>query len=311
MSYKKINFVVMDLVSYVSDLLYRYDCVIVPDFGGFVTNKISAKIGDDSLYPPTKLISFNAQLTHNDGLLVNHIASCENITFNNAIEKIAVAVSEWRTALNTQSIALKHLGSLSYTEEMQLVFEPSRTTNFLPESFGLSAVEVSAIEKYKQEVKPLLPEVSNIEEEVVENKKSPVFIRYAAAAAVLVAGYIGITNYSNSNVQELVEQQGKVEKQIQEATFIIDNQLPSINLNIAKKNKNIHIIAGAFQLAKNADKKIVELKNKGYDARILGKNEWGLTQVVVESYSSKEEALNAISNVRENASKDAWILVKN
>ncbi len=301
----------MDLVSYISDLLYRYDCVIVPDFGGFVTNTISAKISDDSLYPPTKLISFNAQLTHNDGLLVNHIASCENITFNNAVEKIAIAVSEWRTALNTQSIALKHLGSLSYTEEKQLVFEPSRTTNFLPESFGFSTVEVSAIEKYKQEVKPLLPEVSNIEEEISENKKAPVFIRYAAAAAVLVAGFIGITNYSNSNVQELVDQQGKVEKQIQEATFIIDNQLPSINLNIAKKNKNIHIIAGAFQLAKNADKKIVELKNKGYDARILGKNEWGLTQVVVESYSSKEEALNAITNVRKNASKDAWILVKN
>ena len=30
----------MILATYINDLLYRYDCVIVPDFGGFVTNRV-------------------------------------------------------------------------------------------------------------------------------------------------------------------------------------------------------------------------------------------------------------------------------
>ena len=38
----------MALEDYIKDLLYRYDCVIIPNFGGFVTNQISAQIDTDS-----------------------------------------------------------------------------------------------------------------------------------------------------------------------------------------------------------------------------------------------------------------------
>ena len=72
----------MTIANYLKDLLYRYDCVIVPNFGGFVTNRISARIDADSntFYPPTKEVGFNSHLTHNDGLLANYIASSENIS---------------------------------------------------------------------------------------------------------------------------------------------------------------------------------------------------------------------------------------
>jgi hypothetical protein len=73
----------MSLTNYINDLLYRYDCVIVPDFGGFVTNAISARVNHFShtFYPPTKQLTFNSHLTNNDGLLANYIASSENISF--------------------------------------------------------------------------------------------------------------------------------------------------------------------------------------------------------------------------------------
>ncbi|MDA9349687.1 hypothetical protein N9R21_07960, partial [Polaribacter sp.] len=32
----------MTVEKYINELLYRYDCVIVPNFGGFITNKIGA-----------------------------------------------------------------------------------------------------------------------------------------------------------------------------------------------------------------------------------------------------------------------------
>ena len=72
----------MNLASYINDLLYRYDCVIVPNFGGFITNKVSAKINENtnSIYPPSKKISFNKHLNVNDGLLVNYVATSENIS---------------------------------------------------------------------------------------------------------------------------------------------------------------------------------------------------------------------------------------
>ena len=54
----------MNLATYIKDLLYRYDCVIVPDFGGFVTKRISAKISENThqFFPPSKQLSFNRNL---------------------------------------------------------------------------------------------------------------------------------------------------------------------------------------------------------------------------------------------------------
>ncbi len=61
---------------YISQLLYKNDCVIVMNFGGFVCRSISANINQITgvLTPPNKSILFNSQLKENDGLLINHIA---------------------------------------------------------------------------------------------------------------------------------------------------------------------------------------------------------------------------------------------
>ena len=50
---------------YISDLHYTHDCVIVPNFGGFVGNRKSAELNKKtgSLSPPSKQILFNRNLT--------------------------------------------------------------------------------------------------------------------------------------------------------------------------------------------------------------------------------------------------------
>ncbi|MCK5537667.1 MAG: hypothetical protein KAI79_12630, partial [Bacteroidales bacterium] len=62
------------LSKYIRDLLYRYECVIIPEFGGLLTKTISTKIDEETntFYPPTKQLGFNSQLIENDGLLANH-----------------------------------------------------------------------------------------------------------------------------------------------------------------------------------------------------------------------------------------------
>ena len=66
---------------YLSELLYLHDCVIIPGFGGFVGNKKSAYIHPVSgiIYPPSKTLLFNKNLTQNDGLLATHIAKEEEL----------------------------------------------------------------------------------------------------------------------------------------------------------------------------------------------------------------------------------------
>ena len=75
---------------YISELLFKHDCVIVPNFGGFVGNHKSAKLNSQTnvLYPPTKQILFNRDLITNDGLLISHKASQESVSLEEAKEAV-------------------------------------------------------------------------------------------------------------------------------------------------------------------------------------------------------------------------------
>lgn len=294
----------MTIASYINDLLYRYDCVIVPNFGGFVTNRIGAKkdAATHTFYPPTKQIAFNAHLKHNDGLLVNYIASTENISFEEASKNIALSVAQWKKDLQSSTVEIGSIGNLSLNTKQQIVFEPNTTVNFLTASFGLSSVETTSVKRFKQQVKPL----------VLKQKESSSFIKYAAAAAAAILLTLGWNGYQNNQHTEAFATQQKVlEQKIQTATFIIDNPLPTINLNVSKVvAKNFHIISGAFRFPENADKKVSQLKKKGFKAQILGKNKWGLTVVTFKSFETRKEASKELRKIQRSISKDAWLLVK-
>ncbi|GGG93786.1 hypothetical protein GCM10011416_08780 [Polaribacter pacificus] len=299
----------MILANYISDLLYRYDCVIVPNFGGFVTNAVSAKLNafSHTFYPPSKQITFNAHLKNNDGLLANHIAVSEQISFDKATELIANSVLDWQKQLKNSGVELATIGQLTLNKEQQLVFEPTPSTNYLTSSFGLESVSSPSIKRaeYQEQATKLMA--------VKTAKKSSSFFKYAATAAVvLTLGAFGWNGYQVNQQKEMAAQQQKeVENKIQSATFVIDTPLPTINLTLeTAAPKNFHIIAGAFQFPENAAQKLSELKKAGFDAQIIGKNKWGLIQVTFKSLSTRKEAEKELASLKKSHSEDAWLLIK-
>ena len=300
----------MNLANYINDLLYRYDCVIVPNFGGFVTHRIGAKLNTDShkFYPPTKQIAFNSHLKYNDGLLTNYVASAEHISFEKAATAISRVVLEWQNELKTTAVQLDYLGAIVLNENQQIIFEPAKEINFLTTSFGLENVPTSPINRA---VTPIIPFVTN---PVSKDKKGiPLFIKYAAAAAILLTvGFAGYNSVQENKQKTLLaNQQTALHKKIQTATFVIANPLPTLELNVVKAiSKPYHIVAGAFQFSENADRKVKQLISKGFNAKIIGVNEWGLTQVAFDSYAYKNDAINRLNKIRRTVSKDAWFLVK-
>ena len=291
----------MTVEKYINDLLYRYDCVIVPNFGGFITNKIGAKVNTltHDFYPPTKQITFNAHLTQNDGLVVNYIASVENIPFEKALVKINASVASWNESLKNGAVVFENIGALAFNEEKQLIFEPQKEHNFLTNSFGLSTVSSPAIKH---------PVHASTSKSVI-----PLFAKYAAAAVVLLSlGFIVRNGYQERQQEQMyASHKEALEKKIQTATFVISNPLPTISLQVTKESqKSFHVVAGAFQFPENAKKKLRQLKKKGFNASILGLNKWGLTQVAFDSFHSRKEALVTLIEIKKKVSEDAWILAK-
>ena len=309
----------MKLSNYISDLLYRYECVIVPDFGGFITNETSAKVNHftHTFYPPKKQISFNSHLKNNDGLLANYIASAEKIPFNDAVSKIEKEIQEWNQKIENESIEITKIGSLSLNKDKKIIFEPATSVNYLTSSFGLNSFNSPAIKRlqYKEKAARLEPIVLELDSDEKRNRKAPLFLKHAATAAIIFAvGSFGWKTYNENQYQNqlLAEQvlQESVERKIQQATFVIENPLPAITLNLVKEVQNYHVIAGAFREPGNAQKKVNQLLKKGYDAQILGVNKWNLTQVSYGSFSDRLDALQNLRTIKRTVASDAWLLVK-
>lgn len=307
----------MQLSTYIKDLLYRYECVIIPGFGAFLANYTTASIDAEShtFYPPGKSISFNKQLQTNDGLLANYMASVEGTTYEKALEKIRNFTGKLSLQLMNGSIAtLEGIGDFKLNTEGNVAFTPSNAENFNTAAFGLTTFVSSKISRLQatgtttQEVdQPLLS---------TPTTRSQPYLKYAAVGliALALAGFGGMKIYEGNVEQHNFAEKQKattaLEKQIQEATFIIDNPLPAIELALTKQTGKYHIVAGAFREEENATKKIEQLHEKGFSATMIGINKYGLHQVVYSSYSDRLESLRALRKIKREENKDAWLLVK-
>ena len=309
----------MQLETYISDLLYRYDCVTVPSLGAFLTHRVSAKIHESThtFYPPKKLLSFNEQLQHNDGLLANYIAEIEKIPYQVAVEKLAKQVKAIKSYLvEGETIAFKNIGDLLLNAEGRIVFNPSYHINYLTDAFGLSHFNSNNVirETQKDVVLPL-DEKAPIA--LTSERRSNPWLRYAAAAVVILGlGTLGAGKIYNDSVNEhnqIVQQEANntIENKIQEATFFISNPLPAASLSIEKQTGSYHIVAGAFRIEANSDKKVEQLRALGYKARKIGANRYGLHEVVYSSFENRLDAQKAMYQIRKEHNKEAWLLVKN
>lgn len=134
---------------YISELLYDYDCVIVPNFGGFVSNYAPAKIHpvQHTFRPPSKSIVFNKNLKHNDGLLANQVAASLNTDYTSALKYIDHFVHHTNSQLKEgKRVKIEDVGTLYWDVERNIQFEPS-TNNYLLEAFGLVPFQSPAIKR--------------------------------------------------------------------------------------------------------------------------------------------------------------------
>ena len=308
----------MQLETYISDLLYRYECVTVPGFGAFLTHRVTATINDtnNTFYPPKKVVSFNEQIQKNDGLLAHYISDVEKIPFEIATQKIDQRVHVLKDSLTQgKTISFDNIGDLRFNNEGKIQFEPSYYLNYLTDAFGLSPFVSPAIarEIFKEDVEQL--------EKVIpiaitpEKRVSKPYLKYAAVAFLaLTLGGFAASHYYVDQIEthnQIAQEEAtlKLETKIQEATFNL-NSLPAITLNVTKQAGKYHIVAGAFRMEENSDKKIEELRALGYNARKIGVNKYGLHEVVYASYEDRLEALTALRTIKREHNPEAWLDVR-
>ena len=214
--------VVIELQRHIEILLLDNDCVIVPDFGGFVAHQVVSHYEqeDHMLLPPMRTLGFNPQLRINDSLLVQSYINALDISYPEALRRIESEVDEMKQVLSEEGYyTLENIGTLRVNSDGNIEFEPCEAGILSPEFYGLSACEFptlkdarkarlagnAALAPIEAELPkdPTLLEFIDTEEEkeerAIQIKLS--WIRNAVAvAAAVVAFFLMATPIANSDL---------------------------------------------------------------------------------------------------------------
>jgi cell division protein FtsN len=246
------------------------------------------------------------------------MAEVEKIPYEIAMQKVSKQVKSIKSFLvEGETLHFDAIGDLVLNTEGKIVFEPSYHVNYLTDAFGLSQFVSNNVtrEVYKETIETLEKVIPTITV-TPEKRKTRPYLRYAAIAfiALTLGGFAASTYYVNLiEVHNKVAQEAaneQLDAKIQEATFVIDNPLPVATLTVDKQQGNYHIIAGAFRIKENADKKVKQLKALGYKARNIGANKYQLHEVVYSSHQTSAEAMLTLRDIRKADNPQAWLLVR-
>ena len=185
---------------YISELLFLHDCVILPNFGGFVGNLQSAKLNKITgiLSPPSKQILFNSNLKTNDGLLITHISNQENIELDLAKNKVADFATQISANLySSKVLRFDKIGLFTLGKEGNVIFLQDSTNNYSLDAFGMKSTRNKTISRANEVERKVVSAIQNIR---TQNRAPRAFLRAAAVIIPLVAlSYLGISQQERIN----------------------------------------------------------------------------------------------------------------
>jgi nucleoid DNA-binding protein len=140
-----------DLITGIRGLLFRHDCVVIPGFGGFICNYVPASIDKATgmFYPPARRVSFNRNLTNNDGLLIGDISSREGVGYGEARGIVEQFVSGIKKRLSKgEVIPFELIGTFRTNHEGSIQFEPDSEANYNAGSYGMESFRFEPVAGY-------------------------------------------------------------------------------------------------------------------------------------------------------------------
>ncbi len=302
----------MEISQYIKEILLLNDCVIIPDFGGFVANYKPATIENNQFFPPSKEIAFNNKLISNDGLLVNYISEAEGIDYFNAKQKLDSFVEETLLSLEkNRNVYFEGVGYLHYDSRENLQFEPQLKQNLLVDSYGLQNF---SYEKLYQRQAPKPAVKIDYREPVPVIFQQRKLKKLAIAIPLLIAMALIPIKHNNEYLSK--SDMGMWETLTQStpvAPALVQEEIPAETtapvVSTTTEEQKYFIIGGSFKSSENADKYIEQLKIQGYTGRNLGIFN-GLNRVAMKGFATMEEAqkeLNAM--LSKNPRCGVWIHV--
>lgn len=321
-----------DINKYISGLLFIHDCVILPGFGGFVTNYHPAEHqGQNHTFnPPKKDVLFNKNLTYNDGLLINYLAKNSGISYEEAKARIQDEVQQaWLKLDKEESVTFDGVGTFRYDKNRNLIFDPADTENFLTDAYGMASFRFPPL-YYHKNAREVVP-IYNANQNMNQGLKKTLRI---AAVVVPIIGLLTLIPYtknirqqqtagygfsdssdqpieavhsampSDTNMEEVLD----ITTDKRQALFYQEQPRQAI-VKQDTEGKTFYIIGGSYKDELHAQNHVNQFKEKGFDASVLFADD--LYRVSLCSFDNKVNALHELRRIRNEEKNDqVWLFAR-
>ena len=328
----------IDLGRHIEVLLLSNDCVIVPNFGGFMAHRIDAAYdeADCNFVPPLRTLGFNSKLRMNDSLLVQSYIEAYDISYPEALRRIESEVVELKQHIaNDGRYELSGIGQIVLNDSGKYIFEPCEAGVLTPSLYGLGTFEMKAVGRHKSKAKAkksaLFGEANqhtarlvNLLHEGKDGKSvRPTrkeglkvnMLRNVAAACLLVVAFFlfpsQISNQQSGSVLQSNVETGLLKVMMPQAVTI-QPTVKTKTENTTTAESYYCLVLASQVTQNNAEIFAKELNAKGIAARTL-QLKGQSNKVVYGQFEKESDAFRALNQLRSNNTfSQAWVLhVKN
>lgn len=302
------------LSHHIECLLLHHDCVVVPQFGAFITmDTASTRVdSEDMFFPPLRVVRFHPNLTEDDGLLVDSLRAAMHQSATETKRMVQRMVLELRQQLLADGqVDFGSLGQFSQDEDGRVSFEPCQAGAVTPSYFGLDSFvmpRLSALQRRTLDVARQENEAANTDDSHITIRLNRRVLRYVAgaAAAILIAVLFSTSvtdpakEPQQASILSIDTPKAIINKPVVDVPVVVETPVTTSQTTVAQPAQE-DVVAQPIDesgycivLASNVSKKNAEifvnrLQEMGL-ARVRIMEKGKVRRVIIDGFATQEEA---------------------
>ena len=293
----------LEICRHIEYLLTEHDCVLIPEWGGFVLQDVPARRSGDgkTWFPPTRAIVFNPSLTYNDGMLVASLMRARKTDAHRALLLIRQEVGTLRSLLQKEGdrVAFGNLGSFALDENLRPTFTANADYRIDLRQFGMQRLTVLPLRELSAPAAPITKNIdtaTDSDNTIISIHRRTIY-KIAAAAAVFLLLFL-----TASPIREI--------NRTENLAALTPTEIVQDDMNNRVAEPEYLIVVSTLSTRENALLQLQRFHNKGVTEKMFLYEDGRRVYLYTRSFTDRQAAYSYVRQQRQEGTPftDAWVM---
>ena len=293
----------LEICRHIEYLLTEHDCVLIPEWGGFVLQDVPARRSDDgkTWFPPTRAIVFNPSLTYNDGMLAASLMRARKTDAHRALLLIRREVGTLRSLLQKEGdrVAFGNLGSFALDENLRPTFTANADYRIDLRQFGMQRLTILPLRELSAPTpsKTKAVDAAGKDDTIRISIHRRTAYKIAAAAAIFLLLFL-----TASPIREI--------NRTENHAALAPTEIVQDDMNNRIAEPEYLIVVSTLSTRENALLQLQRFHNKGVTEKMFLYEDGRRVYLYTRSFTDRQAAYSYVRQQRQEGTPftDAWVM---